>query len=192
MDHDDFLEAHALQRFAEVILNDRPDMLYSDEAISTEDIDDILQITARSAFSYDYYLSHPYFVHMICVRADLLRQIGGLNENMSISQDVDVVLRLIEVCRTISHIPEVLYRWREHSSSLGHQKIDKCRDMTLGALERHFDRTGQAVHFDDKTHFNFRDLRFQHAAHAKVAILIPTKNRSDLLRTCIASLGAHD
>ena len=34
---------------------------------------------------------------------------GGLNEEMMISQDVDLVLRLIEVCRVITHVPEVLY-----------------------------------------------------------------------------------
>ena len=68
MDHDDFLEPHALQRFAEAILQDRPDLLYSDEAITSEDIEEIRHITARPTFSYDYYLSHPYFVHLIAAR----------------------------------------------------------------------------------------------------------------------------
>ena len=188
MDHDDFLEPHALHRLAESILQEQPDMLYSDEAITGEDIEEIRLISARAAFSYDYYLSHPYFVHLIAARTDIIRRVGGLNEAMTISQDVDLVLRLVEVCGVITHVPEVLYRWRTHAGSLGHQQQDKVYSMTRGALERHFKRMGLKVHFDDRSHFNFRSLRFQHAAQARVAILIPTKNRCDLLHACITSL----
>ena len=162
MDHDDFLEPHALQRFAEAILQDRPDMIYSDEAITGENLDTILRVENRPAFSYDHYLGHPYFVHLIAARTELVRKVGGLNEEMSISQDVDLNLRLIEVCQTICHVPEVLYRWRTHPASLGHQKMDLCRAMTRSALERHFARTGQVVQFDDEAHFNFLALSFQH------------------------------
>ena len=130
MDHDDFLEPHALQRFVEAILRDRPDMIYSDEAITGENLDTILRVDARPAFSYDRYLGHPYFVHLIAARTELVRKVGGLNETMGISQDVDLNLRLIEVCQTICHVPEVLYRWRTHPASLRHQKMHQCRAMT--------------------------------------------------------------
>src|SRR5262249_17115431 len=138
MDHDDFLEPHALHRVAEAILRDRPDMLYSDEVITGEDFDRIIQVAARSYFSYDYYLGHPYFVHLIVVRTELARRVGGLDEAMSISQDVDFNLRLIEVCRSVCHVPDVLYRWRAHVGSLGHQKMDQVIALSRGALERHF------------------------------------------------------
>ena len=108
---------------------------------------------------------------------------------MSISQDVDLNLRLIEVCQTICHIPEVLYRWRTHATSLGHQKKDQCRAMTRGALERHFARTGQVVQFDDQYSFQFPRLEVPaRDPRARVAILIPASNRPDFLRTCVASL----
>ena len=126
----------------------------------------MLRIDARPAFSYDHYLGHPYFVHLIAARAELVRKVGGLNEEMVISQDVDLNLRLIEVCRTICHVPEVLYRWRTHPGSLGHQKMHECRMMTRQAMQRHFARTGQSVRFEDETHFNYRDVQFQHQAQA--------------------------
>ena len=104
-------------------------------------------VSSRSVFSYDHYLGHPYFVHLIAARTELVRKVGGLDEEMSISQDVDLNLRLIEVCQTICHVPEVLYRWRTHPASLGHQKMDQCRAMTRGALERHFaqHRAGRSI-----------------------------------------------
>ena len=52
---------------------------------------------------------------------------------MNISHDVDFNIRLIEVCKTVSHLPEVLYRWRLHSASLGHQETDRCSAMTRAA-----------------------------------------------------------
>ena len=47
MDHDDALEPHALHRFAEAILSERPDMLYSDEVITGERLDTILRVDVR-------------------------------------------------------------------------------------------------------------------------------------------------
>ncbi len=188
MDHDDFLEPHALFRFAAAILQDRPDMLYSDEAITGEDIDDLPLVTTRPVFSYDHYLGHPYFVHLIAARTELVKQVGGLDETMNISQDVDFNLRLIEVCRTICHVPDVLYRWRTHVRSLGHEKMDQCRLMTRRALERHFARTGQVVQFEDEDFFNFRDLLFQHRTRARVAIIVLPRTDEESLGACTRSL----
>jgi GT2 family glycosyltransferase len=188
LDHDDYLEPHALHRFAEVVMRDNPDMIYSDEAMTHPEIDRIIVPACRSSFSYDYFLSHPYFVHLIAARTEIVHRIGGLNEEMTISQDVDFVLRLLEACRDIAHVGEVLYRWRTHPGSLGHQQQDKVYSMTRGALERHFDRVGLAVEFDDKTHFNFRDLRFALTAPARVAIVIPTLDQPARLRASLASL----
>jgi GT2 family glycosyltransferase len=188
MDHDDFLEPHALHRVAEAILRDRPDMLYSDEVITGEDIDRIIQVAARSYFSYDYYLCHPYFTHLIVARTELARRVGGLDEAMGISQDVDYNLRLIEVCQSVCHVPDVLYRWRAHVGSLGHQKMDQVLALSRGALERHFARIGQVARIEDESYFNYRDIQFQHATPARVAILVPTRDRADRLRACITSL----
>ncbi len=188
MDHDDYLEPHALHRFAEAILEDRPDMLYSDEAVTGEDIENILRIDSRPAFSYDHYLGHPYFVHLIAARTELVRKVGGFNETMVISQDVDLNLRLIEVCQTICHVPEVLYRWRTHPASLGHQKMHQCRASSRQALERHFARTRQPVVFDDESHFNYRDVRFRHNCRARVVILVVSLPPPGELRCCLGSL----
>jgi GT2 family glycosyltransferase len=60
--------------------------------------------------------------------------------------------------------------------------------MTRGALERHFERLGLSVEFDDKRRFNIRDVTFSLTAPARVAIIIPTKNPDDRLWKCVASL----
>ena len=55
-----------------------------------------MEFRLRPAFSHDFYLSHPYFVHPICVRTEVARRIGGWDESLAISADVDFVLRVIE------------------------------------------------------------------------------------------------
>jgi GT2 family glycosyltransferase len=172
MDHDDFLEPHALHRFAQAALAEGADLIYSDEAITSEEIDDILSIQLRTAFSYDYYLCHPYFVHLISVKTSILRRVGGIDETMTVSQDVDLGLRLIERCRTITHVPEVLYRWRMHGASLSHRQFDRVQQSTRGALERHFLRIGVVATVEDRTHHNFRDIRFRPRSAPRVAILV--------------------
>jgi GT2 family glycosyltransferase len=174
MDHDDCLEPHALHRFAQAALADGADLIYSDEAYTSEEIDDIhsLGIPLRTAFSYDYYLCHPYYVHLIAVKSSILRRVGGVDETMPVSQDVDLGFRLLERCKTITHVPEVLYRWRLHEASLSHQQSHRVQDATRGALQRHLSRVGVVATVHDIAHLNFRDIRFQPKGAPKVAILL--------------------
>jgi O-antigen biosynthesis protein len=190
LDHDDALEPHALHRLAEAILSERrPGLLYSDEALTGGDINDVLAIRTRPTFSYDYYLCHPYFVHLVAVRTDLARQVGGLDEWMTTSHDVDFVLRVLELTDRVTHIPDVLYRWRTHTGSLGHQRKRAVTEATRDVLERHLKRTGRLVEVvPHPTQFNVFDVRFRVDSIAKVAILIPTKNQGDLLRGCVEGL----
>jgi GT2 family glycosyltransferase len=162
-------------------------MLYSDEAMTQADIAQIAHVTCRPSFSYDHYLSYPIIVHMVAAKAEIVRRSGGLNEEMTISQDIDFVLRLIELCRDVAQVPEVLYRWRTHSGSLGHQQKNLVYAMTRGALERHFDRLGVAAEFDDKTFFNFRNFHFAVSESAHVAIVVATAGGSHF-SACLSSL----
>ena len=190
MDHDDYLEPHALHRFAQAIIETDADLLYADEALTSEDLNHVHQIKTCPAFSHDYYLSHPYVVHPICARTNLAKATGGLNTSLKVSHDVDMFLRLIEKANTIAHIPDVLYRWRLHQSSTSHStNLFAITKSTMGALERHLKRLDINANVSPSAlHHNF--FRIDHPLNpkTKVAILIPTKNRSDLLQGCLDSL----
>lgn len=194
MDHDDVLEPHALHRFASAILEQRPDMLYGDEVLTAEnDLDQILHVSVRPALSYDYYINHPYFVHPIAVRRELALEAGGLDESLSISHDVDFNLRILERADVVSHIPDILYRWRQVANSSGHQKAEQVTQTTIGVLTRHLARLGFAADVSPGPIFNTYKARFREDASptkGKVAIVVPTKNREDLLRMCVESIEA--
>ena len=190
LDHDDALEPHALHRLAKAILSEkRPDLLYTDEAITGPELNDIIVVRARPAFSYDYYLNHPYFVHLIATKTELARNVGGWDESMNISQDVDLVLRLLTVSKQVTHIPDVLYRWRTHPTSLGHQQKSAVIRATSGALTRHLNTVGMPAEVrGSDSLFNVFEVRYPITPTARVCILIPTKNQVDYLRDCIDSL----
>ncbi|MGI4955668.1 MAG: glycosyltransferase family 2 protein [Janthinobacterium lividum] len=187
MDHDDVLEPDAIHRMASAARRTDADLLYSDEAITTSDIDSIVEVRARPAFSYDYYLSHPYFVHLICARTEIARQIGGWDETLSISADVDFVLRMIERSTTVTHVPGVLYRWRTHETSTGHTKQAQVTDTMLGVLNRHLAR--QQLSATATPGLRYNEYRIDWADDGgEVLIIIPTKNRVDLLKVAIDSI----
>ena len=188
MDHDDTLEPDAVYRLAQAALRTGAELIYSDEALTAEDISTVLDVRARPAFSYDYYLSHPYFVHMVCVRTELARRLAGWDERIAISADVDFILRVIEHAQRVAHVPAVLYRWRTHGGSAGHAKQAQVTEATTAALTRHLARQGVRVGVGQGLGFNQYRIDWPDDG-GEVLVVIPTKNRADLLKTALDSIA---
>ena len=190
LDHDDLLEEQALFRIVESFLDDNPDMVYSDEVIVTPDAAEVMQYAYRPAFSPALLRSHPYIVHLVGFRTQLLRDLGGFDENLRISQDYDLILRAAEKAQTIVHIPEILYQWRFHGKSTGHHMMHEVMETSKAILQRHLERCGETGRIDDGAGFNLFDARYPLGEGLRVAVIIPTKNHGDLLRQCIESIRA--
>ena len=188
LDHDDLLEPQALFRIAESVLSDQPDMLYSDEVLIKSDLTEVLHFAYRPAFSPEYLRAHPYIVHLAGFRTQLIRDIGGFDESLHISQDYDLILRATEVAGLIVHIPEILYQWRMLPHSAGAEKRHDVMATSKAVLQRHLDRCGKRGTVNDGAGFNLFETRYPQATGLKVAIIIPTKNHGDLLRQCIDSI----
>lgn len=187
IDHDDYLEPDAVWQLIKAIGRSDADFLYSDEVITDETLDSITEVRGRPAFSYDYYLSHPYFVHLLCVRTSLARAIGGWDETMPISADVDFVLRVLEQARSVAHVPYILYRWRTQATSTGHAKQSQVMAATRSAIQRHLDRLSAGATVTDGAWFNQFRVNWP-VPGGEVLIVIPTKNKVELLKTCITSI----
>ena len=188
MDHDDYLEPDAVYHLLRAIQETDADLLYSDEVLTHEDLGSIMEVRARPAFSYDYYLSHPYFVHMVCVRTSIVHRIAGWNEAMKISADIDFVLRVLEVANGVAHVPSVIYRWRTHEKSAGHAKQEDVMAATKAAIRRHLMRRGVAAEVDDGPWFNQFRIDWPDDDDGRILIVIPTRDKGALLRTCIESI----
>ena len=186
MDHDDVLEPEAVTRLMAAD-SMGADLVYSDEVLTHEDSDALKHFALRPAFSHDYYLSHPYFVHMVAAPLAAVRAVGGLDERLPISADVDLVLRLLEGSRTVAHVPGVLYRWRTHVDSEGHRSRSRVTAATVMAVNAHLDRLGLPGQAVPGPVFNTCRIDWPDDG-APVLAVIPTRNRGDLLRQCVESL----
>lgn len=186
MDHDDVLEPEAVYRMLDAALND-VDLIYSDEIIVGANTIDIIEVIARPAFSYDYYISHPYFVHFVAVRSNLAKELGGLDVSMPISMDVDFITRVIERANKVAHVPVPIYRWRTHDQSAGHDKISLVMDATRSAIQRHHDRMLSPASVSNGKTFNTFKTSYEDN-FGRVLVIVPTKDRLDLIRPCVDSI----
>lgn len=188
LDHDDQLLSNALY---EVVLmlnrNASADFIYSDEILISKRGKPVFAYF-RPDFSLDYMLSHCYIVHFVVIRASILKKIGGFRAEFKVSQDYDLFLRVLSQTRNVLHIPKILYRWRQYESSTGHLLKERVMESSRRALQDFADREGiKGVVWGTKN-FNFFRLKRDILDRPKISIIIPTKDRIDLLRRCIESI----
>jgi GT2 family glycosyltransferase len=196
LDHDDLLSPDAL---AEVAIHAADhadtDVIYSDD-------DKIDMIGRRYApqfkpeWSPALLLSHMYASHLLVVRRSMFEALGGIREGFDGSQDYDLMLRVSERARRIGHIPRVLYHWRATPDSMALSAETKPHSFAAGqhAVADAFARRGFDAVITQPDWAKAGKVGMFAATFAddgpRVSILIPTRNRLDLLRACLDSLAA--
>jgi GT2 family glycosyltransferase len=189
LDHDDLLEPDALFQMVKWLQDHRDaDLVYSDEDKLTEaGLDSPI---FKPDWSPDYFLSCNYVCHFTVVRSELLREVGGFRSEFDGAQDYDLFLRIVEKRKQIDHIPRILYHWRRSITSTADNIRRKPGSLETGrhALEAHLQRQQQSGHVtvDWRTHAYWikRDL----TEAKKISIIIPVRDRVDLLARCLDSL----
>lgn len=190
MDQDDLLKPHALAMVA-LLLAEQPDLdlIYSDE-----DKIDFNGLVAdphlKPEWSPDLLMSVNYINHLTVARRDLVVQAGGLRAGFDGSQDYDLLLRLTEVTDKIAHIPEPLYSWRMSHGSAAADVNAKPYAIAAGkkAIREALERRGTSGWADDGVIPTMYRTRYSVPGSPHVVIIIPTRNRVDLLRPCVTSI----
>ena len=189
LDHDDVLEPDALFQNVKWLQDHRDaDMIYSDEDKLTEQGFDAPIL--KPDWSPDYFLSCNYICHFTIIRRDLLRKIDGFRSEFDGAQDYDLFLRIMEETHRIDHIPRVLYHWRRSLTSTADNIRRKPGSLETGrlALEAYLERRQESGHVtvDWGTHAYW--IKRQLTEAKKISIIIPVRDRVDLLARCLDSL----
>ncbi len=192
LDHDDELAPQALLRLVQTIqAPSAPDFIYSDEDKLDEQGRRTLPLF-KPQWSPALQWAQNYVGHIMCVRRTCLQQLGGLLEGSQGSQDHDLVLRLAAQGAKIEHIPEVLYHWRMHaaSTSVSPQSKPYAHEAGKQAVARHLQaRYGEQFdRVEDSDHMFVYQARFRVPPDTRVSIIIPTRDKADLLDACIQSI----
>ena len=192
LDHDDVLRPHALATMARA-LREHPSagFIYSDE-------DKLLPDGRRGEpflkpdWSPDLMLSSNYVCHFAVVRRDLVEKVGGFRPAYDGSQDYDLFLRVVDTGCDVHHVPMVLYSWRQvvGSAALSTAAKPYAYEAALRSLQDSLQRRGVAGHIEPGAQLGWYFARYEVPKDAEVTIVIPTRDRADLLRRCLQSIAA--
>ena len=150
LDHDDLLPEDALYWVAEA-LNRQPDaaVLYSDEDRIDESGARRYEPYFKPDFNYELLLAQNMISHLGVYDRSLVQQVGGFREGFEGSQDLDLVLRIVERVdpRRVVHIPRILYHWRAIKGSTALENSEKgyASGAAQKAVGDHLLRSGRAA-----------------------------------------------
>jgi glycosyltransferase involved in cell wall biosynthesis len=194
VDHDDELRQDALFHIA-CEINRHPDaeLIYSDED----------KINARGYrcdpyfkpdWNYDLFLSHNLITHLAAYRTARVREIGGFRSGFEGAQDYDLALRFVIglPAGEIRHIPRLLYHWRQHAGSTAYSPAAKAYAPAAArrAIAEHLRTRGIDAEVlpapgAPQCH---RVKYLLPNPPPLVTVIIPTRNRIDLLKPCVESI----
>ncbi len=187
----DVLSSHALYFIArEIDQHPTVDLIYSDED----------KITARGRrydphfkcdWNPDLFLSQNMAFQLGVFRAELISKVGKLRPEFDGSQDYDLALRIIDATsdERICHIPFVLYHRRAAlASNARHSGESSSAVRARDAVRDHLRRRRIDATVVSIPGLSFPAVQYALDSEASVSIIIPTKDRSDLLSRCVRGI----
>jgi len=151
-DHDDTIEPFALYEVALKIIDEKSELIYSDEDKLSEDGRFYNNPHFKPDWSPDLLTHVNYINHLTVVKKSLINKVGLLNSEMDGAQDYDLMLRIASESPKVSHISKVLYHWRVAKNSTASDFSSKKNITKAGkkALEDYFQRAGLKVKAEPK------------------------------------------
>lgn len=193
LDHDDVLTADALYWMAlEVIAHPDAAIVYSDED-KIDEVGRVFQPYFKPDWSPELVLSQNYVNHLGVYRRDEVEAVGRFRDAFRGSQDYDLMLRIADRVGPdrIRHVPVVLYHWRTVVGSIASGGDGKgyAHGAARRAIFEHLDRTGQAAEVvATEDGFGHRVVPVMPDPAPKVTIVVPTRDRVEILKVCIDGL----
>jgi O-antigen biosynthesis protein len=191
LDDDDVLEPHTLFLYVQELQRSPGiDLFYCDEDVLLPSGERLYPLL-KPGWSPETLLGMNYVTHFVMARRELVAQVGGLRPERDGAQDHDLLLRLSERTSAIVHVPEVLYSWRqsERSTSLTSSAKPWAYEAGLQAVKDALERRGVRAAVEPGAFPGAYRVRYalpEPPPH--VEIVIPTRDRADLLGPCLESI----
>jgi len=196
LDHDDLLHPEALSSLAAAIeAHPDTDYLYSDE----DKVDAAGNHSGpflKPAWSPERFRTQMYTCHVSALRRTLVEEVGGFRAGFEGAQDWDLVLRVTERARRVTHVPKILYSWRmlTTSTASGAEAKPYAYDAGTRALQAHCERTGfeATVRRDaDPARSGVYHLDPALSSTPSVSIIIPSAGTAREVRGAPTTLVTH-
>ena len=173
------------------LLGEHPDLdlVYTDED-KLDERGSRVEPFFKPDWSPDLLLSMNYICHLAVVRRSLMESAGGFRSGFEGSQDYDLFLRLTERTQQIAHVPKVLYHWRKIQESAAARRTAKpyALESAKRALREALERRQVSAEVTMPTPGLYRVAYALPSPRPLVSIVMPTRDRAGLLRTCVSSI----
>ena len=194
LDHDDELHPLALLECVSAF-QQNPDwqMLFTDED-KMDERGGRSDPYFKSDWNPDLFFSQNCVCHLTVYKRELLERGGGFRKGTEGAQDWDLTLRVIEHLQPnqIGHVPKVLYHWRMISGSTALAPGEKsyAHMAALNVLGEYFERNQIDAEVMELPGYSgyFRIAYRVPEPAPLVSLLIPTRDRVDLLARCVDSI----
>ena len=189
MDNDDELTPDALYEVVKVINIHDAEFIYSDE--------DKLEMDGtfcdphfKPDYAPDMFLSQNYINHLGVIKKELIDKVDGFTAGLEGAQDYDLYLKVLEHTDKVYHIQKVLYHWRKIPGSTAAEFGEKSYAQKAGikALQDAMRRRGIAAEVHNGKYPGTYRVMYQIKDNPLVSIIIPFKDRPELLTMCIESI----
>lgn len=195
LDHDDEIAPHALYLVAKAI-NEVPSLrlLYSDED-KIDEQGNRFDPYFKPDWNPELLTSQNYLCHLSVYETGLLRELGGFRVGFEGSQDHDLALRACARLTRgeIGHIPHILYHWRAIPSSTALSGAAKSYtdDAGVRAITDYLQARGETSATVEAVTGGYRVRRVVGSDGPLVSLVIPTRDRVELLRMSVGSILEH-
>ena len=184
----DKLHQSTLSSMAKAIDTSAPDLIYSDEMMVCNGKTKLKFF--KPDFSIDQILSMNYFGNLLCIKKSVLENI--LLPNCFNDQNFlySLILRVVSKTQKIYHLDKVLYIRKSSKASVTYADFYENFDQQEGrkSIEEYcLNNKIQATVSDGKYHGTYWLMRKVLSAPL-VSIIIPARDRPELLKTCIDSI----
>jgi GT2 family glycosyltransferase len=189
MDNDDELTPDALYEVVKTINEKDAEFIYSDEDKLEMD-GSFSEPHFKPDYAPDMFLSQNYISHLGVIKKSLIDEVGGFTQGLEGSQDYDLYLRVLEHTDKVQHISKVLYHWRKVPGSTAAEFSDKSYAQDAGkmALQNAMKRRGVDSTVENGKYPGTYRVRYEIQNEPLVSIVIPFKDKPELLDMCINSV----
>lgn len=171
--------------------DEKADILYSDEAMFCKNKHKSFPFY-KPDYSPEMILSYNYFGNLLCVKTSLLKTIEKLESKSYANFLYEIVLNVLPKSKTILHIDEVLYYSYGENKEVTYQDFYKNFDQEAGheLLKNYCLKNNvHASVIDGRYHGTYR-VKYDIIGEPLVSIIIPFRDKPELLETCVNSILA--
>jgi len=186
----DLIHPSCLYEIMKAICNEDADFIYTDEAYFSEKYYVSLR-HHKPNYAVDTLCSHNYISHFTAFSRKFINLAGVFRSEYDGSQDYDLILRYTEKASKIYHISKLLYFHRNDKKPIASDVKKKMENISVAenVICNYLKTHEKNARVEGKIELpGFYRVIYELKEKPLVSIIIPNKDNSSMLRSCLSSL----